>query len=443
MARLLGHKLLQSLFFGILTLTIVLAGCEKGNVQNKGRKIYVRKEESAFELYKDNKPFFIKGAAGFTYLDILARSGGNAIRTWDTNEIEAILDSAHKHNLVVMVGLSVVDPEEDPSFYKQPSKVNRQFRIIKNIVNTFKNHPSVLMWCVGNELNFPNPLLPGKFYSAFNNIVDMIHLDDPDHPVTTTVLNFSRRTIVSLKLRCNIDVISFNIFNSITHLKEDLKRFAWFWNGPYLVSEWGVDGPWEGTEKTIWGTHIEATSTKKAEIYSTRYSRHMPLDDERFLGSFVFYWGNKQETTQSWFSLFDRNGYSSEAIGTMQYLWTKKPSRHRPPQVNYMLINKKGARDNILLSTGERTFAEVLLLKPDSSISKVVWEIMQEDWFKKRSASNTTYFESLGELILSSKGLRLNFIAPRREGPYRIFATIYDKYGNFSTCNTPVYVLSK
>lgn len=443
MARLFGRELLQNLFFGILTLTIVLAGCVKVNVLKKEQKVYIIKKESAYKLYKNNKPFFVKGASGFTYLDILARSGGNAIRTWDTDNIAAILDSARKHNLVVMIGFSLVDPEHDPSFYKEPLKVNRQFSAIKSIVNKFKDHPSVLMWCVGNELNFPNPLIPDKFYPAFNKIVEMIHQDDPGHPVTTTVLNFSRRTIVCLKLRCNIDVISFNIFNKITHLKRDLKKFAWFWDGPYLVTEWGVDGPWEGTEKTIWGAHIEATSTKKAEIYSTRYSVHMPLDDGRFLGSFVFYWGNKQETTQSWFSLFDRNGYSSEAIGAMQYLWIKKPPRHRAPQINYMLVNDKGARDNILLSAGERAFAEVLLLRPDSAISKVAWEIMQEDWFKKKSASNTTYFKSLDGLILSSKGLRLNFIAPRREGPYRIFATIYDKYGNFSTCNTPVYVLSK
>ncbi|RXF68154.1 glycoside hydrolase family 2 TIM barrel-domain containing protein [Arcticibacter tournemirensis] len=442
MTRLFGYELLHN-FFGILTLTIVLAGCVKVNVQNKEQKVYITKKESGFELYKDNKPFFIKGAAGFTYLDILARSGGNAIRTWDPDNIAAILDSARKHNLVVMIGLYVVDPEKDHSFYKQPSKVNRQFRTIKSIVNKYKDHPSVLMWCVGNELNFPNPLIPDKFYPAYNNIVNMIHKDDPDHPVTTAVLNFSRRMIVSLKLRCNVDLISFNIFNNITHLKEDLKKFSWFWNGPYIVSEWGVDGPWEGTEKTIWGTHIEATSTKKAEIYSTRYSVHMPLDDDRFLGSFVFYWGNKQETTQSWFSLFDKNGCPSETVGTMQYLWTQKQPSHRAPQINYMLVNNKGAKDNILLSTNERAFADVSLLQPDTAISKVVWQIMQEDWFKKGSASNTTYFKSLDELILSSNGLRLNFIAPRREGPYRIFATIYDKYGNFSTCNTPVYVLSK
>ena len=29
------------------------------------------------------------------------------------------------------------------------------------------------------------------------------------------------------------------------------------------------------------------------------------------------------------------------------------------------------------------------------------------------------------------------FKVPSKEGPYRIFATVYDKAGNFATCNTP------
>jgi len=32
-------------------------------------------------------------------------------------------------------------------------------------------------------------------------------------------------------------------------------------------------------------------------------------------------------------------------------------------------------------------------------------------------------------------------ITPSVGGPYRLFAKLYDKFGNFSTCNVPFYVV--
>lgn len=44
--------------------------------------------------------------------------------------------------------------------------------------------------------------------------------------------------------------------------------------------------------------------------------------------------------------------------------------------------------------------------------------------------------------IKTDQFLEHHFVAPAVEGPYRVFATIYDDQGNFSTCNTPFYVVT-
>ena len=212
----------------------------------KQAKVFIKEVDGKFTLYRNGKPFYIKGAAGSTNLDRLARAGGNAVRIWDTTAVSSILKEANEKGIAVILGLPI--PESQFKFYYNDStKVAQQFLVLKRLVNKYKSDPSVLMWCVGNELVFPNSPSYNNFYKAFNNIVDMIHKDDPDHPVTTTMVNFQRKEIFNIKVRTDVDLISFNIFGRIHALASDLASFSWIWDGPYLITEWGIDGPWEGT----------------------------------------------------------------------------------------------------------------------------------------------------------------------------------------------------
>ena len=269
----------------------------------------------------------------------------------------------------------------------------------------------------------------------------MIHRDDPDHPVTTTMINFQRKTIFNLKMRTNVDIISFNIFGKIESLSQELKDFSWFWKGPYLLTEWGVDGPWDGTAETVWGAKIEQTSTKKAEQYYARYKDKMPVNDHRLLGSFIFYWGQKQETTHTWFSIFDEAGNKTEAVDAAEAIWKGKPLVSPAPQINYMLLDSKGAKDDIFLRSNEKSTAEVFMLNSDAKIKRIVWEIYPEDWYKINNVNNIKKPLLITGLIEETKDLKVIFNTPLKEGPYRIFATIYDDKGYVATCNTPFYVL--
>ncbi|MCX2453778.1 hypothetical protein OQX61_21090 [Pedobacter sp. PLR] len=422
-----------------LLIILSLAGCANPK-DTTSKKVQIRKVEAKYTLFRDGKPYDIKGAAGISHFSTLKEMGGNTIRVWDTTRLATILDSAKANQIAVIIGLPIFNSDYK-SFYDDAAKTEVQYEKFKSIVNKYKNHPSVLMWCVGNELDFPFKPSYNNFYKAFNKLTEMIHQDDPDHPITTTVLNFNKKYIFNLITRCNIDLISFNIFGRITYLRDDLKSVSWFWNGPFMITEWGVDGPWEGTAQTAWGAYIEDTGNKKAEQYQDRYKEHMPTESTGFLGAFAFFWGNKQEGTQTWFSMFDEQDGKPQVVDAMKYIWTGKHLDYPFPRVKYMLLDGKGAKDNILLSPGQSLSAKVLMLNKDK-IKYVKWELYREDWYKKNNLHNDKKLRPIAQEIKTDQFLENNFVVPEVEGPYRVFATVYDYNGNFDTCNTPFYVVT-
>ncbi|WP_217606084.1 glycoside hydrolase family 2 TIM barrel-domain containing protein [Chitinophaga sp. GbtcB8] len=418
------------------TLFFFFIHCPTTKSPPNNRKVFIQKEGKQYVLYRNGKPFVVRGASGYTHLEKLSQIGGNTIRTWDTVNLGNILDEAQRNNLAVIVGLPMPGSAYLDYFYKDTAKVQALFLALQHTVKQYKGHPALLMWCLGNELGFNAGIGYSPFYKAFNNLLDMIHTVDPDHPVTSTMANFNVLQTILIQLRVNnLDLISFNTFGKLNILNNKLRLYRWCWNGPYLVTEWGAYGPWE-VNNTAWGAPIENTSTKKAEHYRNMYGM-LPMNDPRFLGALVFYWGQKQETTPTWFSMFDEQGAGSQVVSVVQELWGGHPVNVKPPLIRYMLLNSKGAADNIMVMPHSLQAAEVLMegAVPDSLVYH--WEVMQEDWFHELG-KNTAH---ILDTIITGRDTKCVFKAPLKEGPYRIYVKVLDGRGHFATANTPFYVV--
>lgn len=424
-----------------LACILLLFSCKHEFQTNNHGIVHIDHKDGKYILYKNGAPFFIKGASGYTYLRELNQAGGNTIRTWDTTNIEGILKEANLNHIAVIVGLPMPDNYDMNFFYNDQKKADHLLKNYALFINKYKNNPAILFWCLGNELNFPNKPVYNNFYREFNLIVDMIHHIDPNHPVTTTLVTFQRRDIFNIQYRTHTDFISFNIFGALQDLTQELKDFEWCWDGPFLITEWGIDGAWGNNEKTLWAAYIESSSTKKAEQYLSIYKKYMPIKNPRFLGSLVFYWGQKQEGTSTWFGFFDEKGFQAEVVSTMQYIWTSKNEQHKPPQIKYMLVDNKGARDNILFKPGVLSNAILLLAQSDTTGLNYKWHVEPEDWYKINNSSNDKKLAPINDVILTQNKNGIVFITPLKEGPYRLFVNVYDKYGNFASCNTPFYVI--
>ena len=427
--------------FSTLLACIGCSSGSKGGPHKHISRVEIKKVNGKYRIYKDGEPFLVKGGSGYTHLKELAEAGGNTIKTWDTLNLGSILDEAALYHLNVIVGLTIPKSEFIEEFYDDSSKTNSLIRAYQPVIQRYKNHPALLAWCVGNELDFPSRFKYKPFYRTFNKILEYIHQSDTNHPVTTTLINFTRRTVTNLKLKIpDLDFVSINSFAHLYELKKEVSDFSWFWNGPYLVTEWSPKGGWE-SEETAWQVPIENTSTKKAELYTAYYKNYVPLSDNRCLGSLAFYWGSKQEYTSTWFSIFDNTGSKTEVVEALHDCWNDTQTKHLSPQLEFMLLDGKGARDNNLLERNTPHEARILL-KQDSNQFQYQWEIVGEDWLKVGD-ENRPKPSSIRGLFTDSTSTIVKFNAPEKEGPYRIFVTVRDKNGYCATANTPFYVLEK
>jgi hypothetical protein len=405
------------------------------------RKVYISQQNGSYSFLRNGKPFLVKGGAGYTHLKEMALSGGNTIICWDTAKIDQVLKEAETYKLAVIIGLDIPGGN-DFSFYKDEKNIELFYKAYYNIVQRCKDHPSVLAWCLGNELEMPFSVITLPFFKAYNRLLQMIHTTDPQHPVATALINVPRKILVNLKWKIPaLDFYCINTYNRLMVLDDDLNLLRYIWDGPFLVGEWAPNGGWEAFT-TNWNAPIENTSTKKAEQYNELYNRYMPFKNPRFLGSLVFYWGTRQEYTHTWYSLFNEDSATNEMTEVLKDCWNGTVTKHVSPKVEYMLVDSLGGQDNIILSTGSIHKAFIQLNKSASIDSlRYSWEILKEDWvtwgytwknFKKPLPENG--------LLIDSSLQHINFLAPAKVGPYRIYVTVYNSKGYCATANTPFYV---
>lgn len=427
---------------------------------DESKTVFIKKTGEGFQLYRNGKPFDIKGAGGNSYLKELAEAGGNTIRVYDTVNIESILNEAQINNLAVIVDIPLPKYTAKYNSYLNTENNRVLKQKIRILVNKHKNHSALLMWNLGNEVHYPIVLYKRKlinffsksifsqennFIKIYNELIDIVHLEDPNHPVCTTLIAVdSKYEIESIYLNSpEIDLLSFNIFAKIKDFNFTSDRLSFLFGAkPYYISEWGSDGHWE-SEMTSWRAPIEQTSAKKAEQVKTRYNIIRERNDGTCLGELIFYWGQKQEITHTWFSIFDAEGRKSQTYYELLNIW-KNPSDSAcfAPKVRYMLIDKKGAKDLLVYKPNEIKHAQIFLDgEPDTTL-QYNWEIYEENWNYKGANDKQKKASKVSGCIVNMVDNSLIFRTPTKEGPYRIFAYIYDLKGNFATTNTPFYVLN-
>ncbi|MBJ6118345.1 hypothetical protein JAO76_09090 [Pontibacter sp. BT310] len=417
-----------------------VAGCSSGTATertyaSKGHTVEIVGSHGNYKLYRHGKPYFIKGAAGYKYFDRVKAYGGNSIRVWHTDEAERILDEAHANGLTVTLGLWL--PREVDGFnYYDKKMVAQQKEEIREIVLKYKDHPALLMWGIGNELYSESANV--KVWDAVNGIAEMIHELDPNHPTTTTVMNVPLKDVNLIAERCPaLDVLSINSFGAMHNLREELAKTDW--KGPYIISEFGARGYWEAFY-TEWLAPIEQTSSEKATYSKERYERTVAADSGQCLGSYVFMWGSKQETTPTWFSLIADSGEETQLVHVMHELWTgKKNDKNEAPYVAYLTLNDKHAIDNVYLKPGEPATASIYAFDPEGKPLRLQWEVLPEAKPADGNMGKEVKPTPVKGVLQQVDGHKIS-LTPKQEGAYRLFVYLYDGDGNVATANFPYFV---
>jgi hypothetical protein len=403
-------------------------------------KVELRQTGGRYQLYVKGQPFHINGAGlEFGNQEKLAAHGGNSFRTWRTeNGVDSgrvVLDRALKNGLFVTLGLEIAR-ERHGFDYNDPAAVAQQMEAVKVEVLKYKDHPALLIWGIGNELNLnaKNP----KVWDAVNDISKMIHQVDPNHLTTTMLAGLGKETVEAIKTRApDLDLLGIQMYADIVNLPRYLRETGW--TGPYLVTEWGATGHWE-VGKTQWGAPLENDSTTKADFYLKRFETAIRPDHQQCIGSYVFLWGQKQERTPTWYGVFLESGEETAAVDVMHYLWNGSWPANRCPRLEGVSLDGKSASENVHLKAGQSYDAKVQVQDPDGDALTYTWEIMEESTDLKTGGDLESKPKTLKGLIDNPKRSDIRLKAPSARGAYRLFTYAFDGKGHAAHANIPFYV---
>lgn len=397
-------------------------------------KVEVQKIDGEWVLLRGGEPYYIKGAGGEGYMEELVAVGGNSVRTWSVDDAQEVLDKAHQLGLTVMMGLWV-QHERHGYDYDNEEANKAQLEYFTKMVKKYKDHPALLMWSIGNEVDlfYSNT----KVWDVVQEIAAMIHEVDPNHPTNTVTAGLDAKEVELIMERApDIDIYGINTYGEVDIIRDNIRASGW--DKAYIISEWGPDGHWE-VAKTKWSAPIEQTSHEKALSYYDRYNNHILPDTEMCIGSYVFLWGQKQETTATWYGLFTNKGQHTEVIDYVSKSWTGNWPTNRAPSLDSLFIEGKTKHDNIELIADEPYSASVFATDDNNKLS-YSYKIYPESMNTKSGGDLEKEPPAMSGLIKKRKGNNVQFRAPSEEGPYRLFVYVEDDAEKIAYANVPFFV---
>ncbi|WP_425399696.1 glycoside hydrolase family 2 TIM barrel-domain containing protein [Aeoliella sp.] len=386
-------------------------------------------ETSDYQLFRNGERYSIRGVGGQVELDLLQQLGGNSVRTWGADNLGALLDAAHQRGLTVCVGMWLGHPQRGFD-YSSGQAVVAQLDSCLKTVERFKSHPAVLLWGIGNEMEEGGDN-PAVWY-AVDHIAREIKRIDPNHPTMTVIAELGEHKVESLHRFCpHIDIVGINAYGSIVTVAQRYREQGG--SKPYIITEHGPRGPWE-SPKTTWGAPIEATSTAKSKHYAEGYRHAVAKNPRQCLGSYSFLWGNKQETTATWFGMLLPDGTRLAAADAMSEKWTGQPVANRCCEIRE--LNVGGVSK---LAPGQKFFAAVEASDPEGDKLEYQW-VLRSDAVVVANGNDAQAAENEVTGAIVGSGSQVEVHMPAGGGGYRLFVYVRDGHGGGAVANVPLYV---
>lgn len=387
-------------------------------------------KNGSFSLEVGGKPFFIRGVGGVENLELLTECGGNAVRTWGIESAKRDLDRAQKYGLKVALGYWM-GHERHGFDYSDPESVARQTKEVRETVQKFKDHPALLVWGVGNEVE----LLcqhEEAVWRQINALAVMIHELDPNHPVMMVVAEFSPEKIQQIERFCpDVDVLGINSYGGAASVPERYRAAGG--TKPYILTEFGPAGHWE-SPKVVGNAAAELTSTEKARTYAETYRKAVQSERGKLcLGSFAFLWGHKVEATPTWYGMFLEDGSRLAAVEAMRSVWktTQKPLENHAPEIEAVSVS-----DSKSIPEGKTISASCKASDRDGDSLKWTWVLLLEAAEASVGGDAQGLMPDFPDAIVEGQGTSSVKVRLPGSGIYRLYAYAHDGKGAAAYANT-------
>lgn len=407
-----------------------------------------------WSLWRGGKRLRILGAGGDKHLELLRAMGGNTIRTWSIDQLEhrvdgeTLLDRCHALDIGIMAGIWL-EHERHGFSYDDPARLAAQRQKVVAGVRRHKHHPAILLWGLGNEMEGPNDAgTDPRVWRELETLARLVKAEDPDHPICTVIAGAAAPKVRALMRDYpSLDILGVNAYAEAPHVATALADAGW--HRPFILAEYGPVGHWQ-IRQTAWGAPVEPASRTKVASYLRAHRRILQEGAGRCLGTFAFFWGQKQETTSTWYGMFLRSGERLPAVDAVSRLWTGQwpsPRAPLPRSIEASFAESDVPADSVL-------YARIHWDQPAAPRSKQnstqlstarwrrVWRVVAESTDRRQGGDPEAAPPEIEGLILRAEGDEVEFRAPSVPGPYRLFLHVLDEHGAACAENIPFRVIA-
>jgi hypothetical protein len=164
-------------------------------------------------------------------LNLMVEAGINTIRAYAPIDDVAVLDEICAAGIKLIIGFG----------YNQDGNFDILSGTFIDYINKYKNHEAILLWELGNEYNYHPEWFEGdlkNWYQLLNNASELIHKNDPSHPVATA--HGELPDSLALSTCPSIDVWGMNLYRWDTPNKV-FEEWVAISTKPMYLSEAGSD----------------------------------------------------------------------------------------------------------------------------------------------------------------------------------------------------------
>lgn len=408
-----------SMVFLLLT-AIFFAGCVEDDSSSKGNVVAISGTKGQWKILVNGEPFELKGVGAgrltdkdsqADFLRLAKEMGANTVRTWGISQgTKEYLDKAHKLGLYVDAGIWMNIVEQDGTcsyLYDEECKARMRTETL-DYVRTYKDHPAVLFWNIGNETFFwtKDDEERVAFAHYLEHLIKEVKEIDPDHPVVyasafDTAVEYVQHFIPSL------DIFGVNAYGGLEQIHHIVTEKM---DIPYMVTEYGPLGSWD-RGKDVNGRPVELTDQSKASYY--KKLGHTAESYRGYcLGAFPFYLGEATDTGLTWWNLTYKQ-YKKLSYLVLQEFYTGQKSAdvQLANIVSMELSKRKGLRP------AEPFEINVKTDRPSSENTEYRYFASTDLDFDLTEFSNAQV-----PLEVAGSGAEVEAKAPQEPGIYRIYA---------------------
>lgn len=398
-------------------------------------RVEVRQTPLGYQLIRGGEPYYIRGVGGLNEPAAAVRIGVNSARTWGIENLERDLDLAHAHGMTLMLGIWLAHGHYEGVDYNDPAFQAQQIKEIEDMVRRAKDHPALLCYALGNEMEIFTPIeRQAPIYRQVERLTRRIKELDPHHPVTTVTAGISPAKAKLIHELCpSLDFISVNAYEGMGKVGAILREGGW--TRPFAITEFGAEGQWE-SEMTPWGAPREQNSTAKGLLSAKNYLEGVRGEGRQCLGSYAFLWWQRENTVASWFGMQLQTGEKLEQTDQMISLWTGRPPANRCPQ--FLGIESKA--DGQVVAPGSAIDVSAFAVDPEMDPLDYRWELRLENEGLKEEEKAMNEARRIPDPLLDRTGNRIRFYAPTTPGAYKLFVYVRDGRGSAAFGTMPFFV---